>query len=225
MKRFELDECVALTNSILDYLIAVVPQSATVGVAGAQINADIGSLRATAGAQLSGNTFPVSLVACFYDAIACGISLQAMSNVRANILALTAVSTPAIQLVRLAELDALVMESKIIASMTLTSSNQVETLIAQMQEEFDLAVESAADVSDNVVYQALTALLATVVDLLVKSSYALPYIATYTLGKPLPSLVLAQILYADASRADELAQENKVVHPAFLPVTGTALSQ
>jgi prophage DNA circulation protein len=37
--------------------------------------------------------------------------------------------------------------------------------------------------------------------------------------------VLAYRLYADASRADEIRAENKVVHPAFCPPTGIALSR
>jgi prophage DNA circulation protein len=36
--------------------------------------------------------------------------------------------------------------------------------------------------------------------------------------------VMAYKLYDDASRCDELRQENKVVHPAFCPPTGRALS-
>jgi prophage DNA circulation protein len=37
-------------------------------------------------------------------------------------------------------------------------------------------------------------------------------------------LVAAYKLYADASRADDLREQNQVVHPAFMPPTGYALS-
>jgi prophage DNA circulation protein len=40
----------------------------------------------------------------------------------------------------------------------------------------------------------------------------------------MPTLVMAYRLYADASRGDELRAENKVVHPAFSPAAGLALS-
>jgi prophage DNA circulation protein len=225
MIRAESDECVALTATILQYLIAAVPQTATVGVAGAQIHADIGSLNATAAAQLASGTFSTSLATCFYDAVATGVDLRSMSNVRALILTLTPVSTPAVQVTRLAELYSLVMESKIIAAMTFTSSNQVEALIAQVATEFASAIEYAADVSDGPVYQAMIALNASVVNLLVRSTYALPRLVKYAAGKPLPALVLAQMLYADGGRADQLWQENQTPHPAFMPVNGSALSQ
>lgn len=35
---------------------------------------------------------------------------------------------------------------------------------------------------------------------------------------PLPSLVLANRIYQDAARSDELMQETRVRHPAFMPV-------
>jgi prophage DNA circulation protein len=40
----------------------------------------------------------------------------------------------------------------------------------------------------------------------------------------MPSVALAHRLYADASRADELRNENKIVHPAFCLRDGRALS-
>jgi prophage DNA circulation protein len=46
----------------------------------------------------------------------------------------------------------------------------------------------------------------------------------FAFGGSMPTLVMAQRLYADASRADELRDENKVVHPAFMLPTGMALS-
>jgi prophage DNA circulation protein len=39
-----------------------------------------------------------------------------------------------------------------------------------------------------------------------------------------PTLVFAYRLYDDASRGDELREENGVVHPAFAPSFGRALS-
>lgn len=225
MKRADLDECVALTAQILGFLIQAVPHSATTGIAGAQIHADIGSLNATAGTQLNSGMFSVSLANCFYDAFSTGISFVSMSNVRAQILTLKPVSPSAILLVQLAEYYSLVMEGRIIAAMTFTSSNQVENLITEIHSEFEHAQDNAANENDATVYLALINLHASITNLLVSSTYALPRIVQYRLGKSVPSLLLAQILYSDGSRADELLQENNVVHPAFMPVIGTALSQ
>jgi len=37
-------------------------------------------------------------------------------------------------------------------------------------------------------------------------------------------LTIAYKLYSDASRADEVRAENKIVHPAFCPLVGYGLS-
>ena len=48
--------------------------------------------------------------------------------------------------------------------------------------------------------------------------------ARYQFGTPRPTLVLSHRLYDTAARADQLREENKVVHPAFAPRAGQALS-
>lgn len=42
---------------------------------------------------------------------------------------------------------------------------------------------------------------------------------------PMPSLWLAHMLYGDASRADELAKRNRVIHPSFMPTDIEALAR
>ena len=46
-----------------------------------------------------------------------------------------------------------------------------------------------------------------------------------TTAQPLPALTLANRLYQDATRADELVQEARVPHPAFMPTTMKVLRQ
>jgi len=45
------------------------------------------------------------------------------------------------------------------------------------------------------------------------------------LSTNLPALALAQQLYGDARRADELTMRNDPVNPGFLPLTIEALAQ
>jgi prophage DNA circulation protein len=51
----------------------------------------------------------------------------------------------------------------------------------------------------------------------------LPQLASYVAAAPLPSLVVAQRLYAAPARADELVALNAAPHPMFLPAQGRAL--
>ena len=46
----------------------------------------------------------------------------------------------------------------------------------------------------------------------------------YQFAEVLPTLVISYRLYGDASRADEVRDENEIVHPAFCPTIGQALS-
>jgi prophage DNA circulation protein len=59
---------------------------------------------------------------------------------------------------------------------------------------------------------------------LVQTALPLPRMLQYQFAQILPSLVMAYKLYDDASRADEVRDENKIVHPAFCPLAGEALS-
>ena len=58
----------------------------------------------------------------------------------------------------------------------------------------------------------------------INRSLQLPSLVSYSFPRSLPSLVKAWRLYADSARADQLVAENKVIHPAFMPASGIALS-
>ena len=73
-------------------------------------------------------------------------------------------------------------------------------------------------------FQTLVALHGSVTNHLVATARPLPRMTHFEFFEPLPSLVMAYRLYDDASRCDELREENKVVHPAFCPMAGRALS-
>ena len=86
----------------------------------------------------------------------------------------------------------------------------------------DQAEEFAADNRDPSTFQALIAAhAAATADLTTRAAY-LPAMVTYSVQRVLTSHALANRLYGDASRCDELRAENKIIHPAFFPLTGTA---
>jgi len=82
-----------------------------------------------------------------------------------------------------------------------------------------IAVEmlAAGDAGDDESYTALRALRLAVVDDLTTRGATLPQMVTAILPAPLPSLAIAQRLYRDASRSDEVTDSADVPHPAFLP--------
>lgn len=72
-------------------------------------------------------------------------------------------------------------------------------------------------IPDDAVYQRLRALRAASVEDLTQRGANLPQLTTYTPNTLMPALVVAQRLYGDARRADEIVQRNRVRHPGAVP--------
>lgn len=224
MKKSELSECANILKSITAFLIAAVPFSGTTGESGAQLIEDVGTLIAKDEIMINAGTAPDAMQSCFDDARLVGADLIHMRRVREQITAMNPISPPAIMLVDTAIVCALAQESKIIAEMEFNSRDEVEALLAIMQVAFSDAEEVAANRVDSEVYQAIVALHASVTHHLVVTSQPLPRIIQYGYDDNFPSLYIAQKLYADANRADEVLNQNRVIHPAFCPRRGVVLS-
>jgi hypothetical protein len=224
MKKSDIAECVDIITFVLSALNGSVPSSST----SSQLRADIGALNASSALQIAEGTAAASLQQCFADATAAGATLMQMSGVLSDINTLTPVSTIAVQLVQLCVILALSQESNIIAATSFTDRETVESTMAMMKAQFDPAIENAADTSASDVMMALIALQSQVVQYLLVTEQPLPFLVEYQAGKPLPSFVLATRLYADPNDvellANQLVAQNQVVNPAFMPLTGLALS-
>ena len=120
---------------------------------------------------------------------------------------------------------ALCHEGKIISGMTFTSRQDVDALLNSIKRPFQEMQEVTADNMDRSAFVNLVSLQAAVVNHLVQTARPLPAMVTYQFADVYPSLVISYRLYGDASRYDEIRNENKIVHPAFCPTIGQALSQ
>lgn len=98
--------------------------------------------------------------------------------------------------------------------------NVRDTMVAFIDAEILIA----GDMADDSTYGALRALRQAVVADLDARGASLSPLETFTYGDNLPSLVLANRLYQDASRSDELIGEADPIHPAFMPSSFRALS-
>lgn len=87
----------------------------------------------------------------------------------------------------------------------------------------DAEVTTAGDQFEDSVFEALETLRSQVVQDLNDRGAVLPHLVTVKVPASMPSLVLAQRLYRDAGRADELVARARPVHPAFMPTTFQAL--
>lgn len=174
---------------------------------------------------LRANTIGPELNDCFSFARDAGATFVAIEQVRV----LTAMETPKTlggMLVQNSLLQfCLLTESQIIADMTFVSRTDIDLVQARIKDPFDEQIEQSADDMDQMIFQCLIRLYAATVVHLSTTQRPLPRMLGYQFAGPSNTLVLSYRLYGgDASRADQVRDENKIIHPAFAPATGQALS-
>ena len=221
MQQVDAQEANEIVQRALANLSVCIPQA---GVAGSSARTAIGDLKANAYALLRQDAIGPPLQECFDLAVQAGCSLPQLAWILREVeledpatLGGTLIKNSCIQL-------ALSFGSDIITGMTFVSRQDVDALLQLIRSPFDDAEEIAADNMDQMVYQGLIGLRAALVNFLVTTARPLPRMVNYQFAAVLPTLVIAYRLYADAGRADELRAENKIVHPAFCPPFGRALS-
>ena len=212
-----------LLGSILDAILDF-SGSDNLGVAGADFDAAIGDLRANAQGLLRPFGLFGPLATCLDLARQTGMSFDEMERLRATIADLEPLDARATFVQARALALVCVQEALIIAATTYTSRNEVDRVTGILMAAFETSQQDAADVGDPDGYRALVGLRAAAVRDLTARSRPLPKLVDYTFNRVRSALTLAQRLYGDAGRADELVAENAVVHPLFTPRAGRALS-
>jgi len=227
MNRADADEALPIVQSILSDLLWLVPVA---GLQGSQARTQIGDTKANALAYLVSDLILPPLDLCFQlsrESIAVELekALPQFEQVRRNAQAKMANTVGAIMVRDSAIALCLAAEAHILADITFTSREQVDRIRYVTEPAFDYSEEAAADAMDQMGYQAIVTLHAALTNHLVTTALPLPRLLTYRFAHPFPSLVMAQRLYQDPSRADELRDGNNVIHPAFMPVLGSGLSK
>ncbi len=221
MKRVDAEEAASIVDRMMTSLIGTVPAK---GRPGSDARRAIGDTRANALKLCIDDALGPPLDECFDLARQAGTTLQKLDFVR-QMIEQEAPVTLGGALVQNAGIRlCLATEAYIISGMTFVSRQDVDLLKQQLMQPFRDAEEIAADEMDQMTFQALISLHGAVTNHLVATARPLPRMVNFQFFEPLSSLVIAYKLYDDASRCDELREENKVVHPAFCPPTGQALS-
>ena len=215
-------EAVGIINRMLDALMKGMPVA---GVAGADLRRLVGQLRTDADQSITDATIGTELQGCFDAALAAGATMSNMGAVRVAMLKETpqwyiGVAMACAGIIAFS----LVEQTRILTSMTFTSQSDVATAMENMTEIFDQVKLAMGNLLTGDNYQFLVELNAALIQHLAATERQLPRVVSYTLPVNLPSLTIANLLYADATRSDEIIAENKVVHPAFCPRNIVALS-
>lgn len=106
-----------------------------------------------------------------------------------------------------------------------TSRNEAEDITQRVAAQMDTALLLAGDRGDDDLYSALMGVRTAFLNAMAQISSGLSELMQINTAAPVPALVLANRLYQNASRANELIQEASVPHPAFMPTTMKVLRQ
>jgi hypothetical protein len=221
MKRADATEAAEIVNRMMVNLATCIPSR---GRPGSDARVAIGYVRANALTLLTNDAIGPPLDAAFDTTYEAGATLVQIEAVRVEVGKEQPVTLGAVLVTQAGINLCLATEGRIISGMTFVSRQDVEVIKQSMILPFGDAEEKAADEMDAMMFQALIGLHATITNHLVTTAMPLPRMIGYRFFEPIPSLVMAYRLYNDASRADDVRDENKVVHPAFCPMTGLALS-
>jgi prophage DNA circulation protein len=92
-------------------------------------------------------------------------------------------------------------------------------------DTLEVEILAAGDAGDDGSFVALRELRQTIVDALTATGSDLAALQNFQFGASVPALSLAQRLYQDAGRSDELVAEAAPIHPAFMPSQFRALAR
>jgi prophage DNA circulation protein len=161
-----------------------------------------------------------ALVACCADpADAIRILLSLISS------NLTGQSTTATQII-----SAMVCRSaaaaltETVASYQPASSNDAEARIAQIAPVLDQLAIAAADAGEDDAFFALRECRGAIVENLRQAAATVPQLREFSFGHAMPALALAQHIYGDVARTDQLVSEVDPENPLFMPTHFKALA-
>jgi prophage DNA circulation protein len=119
----------------------------------------------------------------------------------------------------------LVEQTRMITRMTFVSQIDVDAVMDKMTAVFDTVKLAMSNMITGNNYQFLVELSAALIQHLAATERQLPHMISTQMPASLPALTVANFLYGDGSRSDELIAENGTVHPAFMQRDLVALSE
>jgi len=111
-----------------------------------------------------------------------------------------------------------------IASYQPASGDDAAGMIDQCGSALDNLAILSADADEDESYRAARAARGAVVEDLRTRAATLARLRTFDVAAPMPSLALAQRLYGDGSRSDQLEVQTMPIHPLFMPTRFQALA-
>jgi len=218
-----MSDALRILGAMLDALLATLEGNVGRSFMGAR-NA-ISVVRVDGEDMINDGTLGDPLIDCFTLCREAGATRLGMDGVRVAMGNSRPKHLTGIQIAATGYFLALNEEARILAATEFTSRDEIDAMILAMNKAFEPAEEYAASaIADPHVYQGLVGLHSAVTAHLTARARPLPRMLKYQFNNRMPSLKLAMRIYGDARRADQLRNENRAVHPLFMPASGRCLS-
>lgn len=186
------------------------------GRTGADLRYTVGDLNGYLAEYIRDGSFADRLLKCFQQATAANIPLTWLDNTLKSLTAETPTTLEGVIVVENCIVFAMAQQARVLSVTKFNSRDDCEAMLKRMKNWFDVVSMLAADTMANPNYLALIDLAGSITRYLADAARPLPRMISFNLNATLPSLTIAQLIYADGSRYEELAQENKTVHPLFM---------
>lgn len=193
------------------------------GVLASELRRAIGDLKANLSKLVLSGTIGTAMLNAFTAANAAGITINSLDRVLQQLLSETPYAGGPLAVVHAGMVYTLSSQCRLIAEMTFVSRDDVEAMQLRMRNSFDLVKQSVADTMDSDTYSKLLIMAGLLSRHLADTARPLPRLVNFELS-PMPALALANRIYGDGSRWEELLQENRIIHPLFFPREIRALS-
>jgi prophage DNA circulation protein len=185
------------------------------GRAGSEVRLAVGDIQARLPAYIADGSFGIRLASCFKLATEAGMTMDWVDMILSQLVAETPTQLMAVMVVQSSVLFALAQDGRIIAATQYKSSNDVEDVLHRMKEWFDTVRDLAGNQMDDLSYRALNELAGAMTRYLADVARPLPRMLLYEISAVRPALAISQYIYGEGTRSEELAAENKIVHPGF----------
>jgi len=217
----DVREGARIANLAADLLLAT--SNDQKGRTGSDLRRACGDMKAHAENYIVENVIAEKLSNCFELARTTGATLSEFDHLRERLVVEATGSLVGMLIKNGSICFSLQQMSMVIVDTNFTSREDVEEVRNEVNVAFDQAEEVAADEMALTSYRALVSLHAAVTFHLYETARPLPQMLRFQFASPRPTLILSHRLYDTAARADQLREENKIVHPAFAPREGRAL--
>jgi len=219
----QAEDAANMLEGLMNYIIKSVPPG--ISDATNTLRRLASTLRDHAEEAVRGDTLGTDLAQIYLAADVAGATYAGIEATRQYLMSQIANKSVLTQAIfRSALIMTLALQSKIVGRIAFQTQTQVQNMLIHMRDAFDAAKAIGIDEIDVLVYQAITAMGGAVMNHLATTELQLPRLMAYRTPMPMPSLYLANRIYADASRSDEIEAENGVVNPAFCPMNLRVLS-